>query len=99
MKWYNYIAAFFSGAFLCNAVPHFVQGISGKPFPTPFANPPGVGHSSPMVNVLWGAFNFLVGYILLRASKVDKQKYAGLIVMFFGIVAMGAMLAVAFEGK
>src|SRR3546814_19736715 len=32
---------FFAGAFLVNGVPHFVQGVSGRGFPRPFANPPG----------------------------------------------------------
>ena len=54
MRWYFYVAYFFGGAFLVNAVPHFVNGVSGRSFPTPFASPPGKGLSSPMVNVLWG---------------------------------------------
>src|SRR3546814_15222621 len=55
---------FFAGAFLVNGVPHFVQGVSGRGFPSPFANPPGQGESSAQTNVLWGAFNFVVGYAL-----------------------------------
>ncbi len=47
MSWYHYLACFFAGAFLANAVPHFVQGISGERFPSPFATPPGKGLSSP----------------------------------------------------
>ena len=38
-----YIAHFFAGFFLVNGVPHFVQGISGNSFQSPFARPPGVG--------------------------------------------------------
>ena len=34
MNWYNYIASFFAGIFLANAVPHFVHGISGDRFPS-----------------------------------------------------------------
>ncbi len=41
MHWYSYVGCFFAGMFLANAVPHFVHGISGDPFPTPFAKPPG----------------------------------------------------------
>jgi hypothetical protein len=37
VNWFNYIACFFAGAFLANFVPHFVHGISGDRFPTPFA--------------------------------------------------------------
>lgn len=66
MPWYEYLAHFFAGAFLANGVPHFVQGICGNKFQTPFASPPGVGESSAIVNVLWGSFNFIVGIGLLR---------------------------------
>jgi len=65
MAWYAYLAYFFAGAFLANGVPHFVQGISGKRFPTPFASPPAVGESSPLVNVVWGLVDFLIGYLLI----------------------------------
>jgi hypothetical protein len=65
MPWYIYIAYFFGGAFLVNAIPHFVSGVTGQKFPSPFAKPPGVGLSSPVVNVLWGAFNLFMGYLLI----------------------------------
>ena len=65
MAWYAYLAYFFGGVFLANGVPHFVHGISGKKFQSPFASPPGAGESSPLVNVLWGATNFIVGYVLI----------------------------------
>jgi len=60
-----YVAHFFAAFFLVNGVPHFVQGISGSPFQSPFAKPPGVGESSAVVNVLWGFSNFIIGYMLL----------------------------------
>jgi hypothetical protein len=65
MAWYAYLAYFFAGFFLANGVPHFVHGISGKKFPSPFASPPGRGESPPLVNVLWGLANFLIGYTLI----------------------------------
>ncbi len=46
-------------------MPHFVNGISGHRFQSPFASPPGVGESSPVVNVIWGMANFVAGYTLL----------------------------------
>jgi len=61
----SYIAHIFAAAFLVNGVPHFVQGISGNRFQSPFAKPPGVGESSAIVNVVWGFANFVVGYVLL----------------------------------
>jgi hypothetical protein len=57
MEWHHDVAYFFGGVFLANAVPHFVSGVMGKPFQSPFAKPPGEGLSSSTVNVLWGFAN------------------------------------------
>ncbi len=65
MSWQVYAAHFVAGIFLANAVPHFVNGISGERFQSPFASPPGVGESSPLINVLWGMANLVIGYVLL----------------------------------
>jgi hypothetical protein len=59
MNWLHLVSYFFGGLFLANVVPHFVSGIMGKPFQTPFAKPPGKGLSSSTVNVLWGFANFV----------------------------------------
>lgn len=67
LPWYGYLACFIAGVILANGVPHFVQGASGKSFPSPFASPPGIGKSSPVVNVLWGSFNFILGFALIVA--------------------------------
>jgi hypothetical protein len=62
----QYVAAyFFGGVFLANFTPHFVAGVSGRPFHTPFAKPPFRGLSSPAVNILWALFNLVVAYSLL----------------------------------
>jgi hypothetical protein len=66
MPWLALLPYFFGGVFLANAVPHFVSGMMGKSFQTPFAKPPGRGLSSSTVNVLWGFFNFVIGYLLVR---------------------------------
>src|SRR3978361_363418 len=99
MEWYNYLACFFAGAFLANTVPHFIHGISGDKFPTPFAKPPGKGLSSPMINILWALLNLLVGYILLIVSKVNNENVVSLIVFFAGIAVMSIMLSINFEKK
>ena len=65
MAWYAYLAYFAAGALLANGVPHFVNGISGKRFQSPFAWPLGVGESPPLVNVLWGLANFAGGFALI----------------------------------
>ncbi len=72
MQWPHEISYFFGGAFLANAVPHFVSGIMGRPFQSPFAKPPGEGLSSSTVNVLWGFANFVFAYLLLaRVGNFD----------------------------
>ena len=65
MAWYVYLAYFASGIFITNGIPHFVNGISGNKFQSPFASPPGVGESSPIVNVIWGMVNIIIGYVLV----------------------------------
>ncbi len=99
MPWYDYVACFFAGMFLANLVPHFVHGISGDPFPTPFAHPPGRGLSSPTVNVFWALLNLAVGYILMRVGKVSSGGDAAIVVFFAGIAAISILLSVQFQQK
>jgi hypothetical protein len=96
MNWYNYIACFLAGTILANVVPHFMHGISGDPFPTPFARPPGKGLSSPTVNVVWALVNLTVGYLLFRFGKVSRGGNLALIVFFAGIAALSIWLSVLF---
>jgi len=99
MKWYNYLACLFAGFFLANAVPHFVQGICGNSFPTPFAHPAGIGLSSPTVNVLWGLLNLIIGYWLYRAGKISNRKIITVIIFFLGIAICSIMLSIGFTHK
>src|SRR6267154_622080 len=92
VNWYDYIAGFFAGMFLTNAVPHFVHGISGDRFPTPFAHPRGKGLSSPTVNVVWALLNLVAGYILFRVGRVSSGDVLGLVIFFAGIVAISTTL-------
>ena len=99
MNWYDYIACLFAGMFLANVVPHFVHGISGDRFPTPFANPVGKGLSSPTVNVVWALVNLIVGYVLFRVGKVGSGHDLALAIFFAGIVAISTMSSVQFAKK
>ncbi len=99
MEWYQYIACFFAGAFFANVVPHFVQGISGNKFPTPFAKPPGVGLSSSTVNVVWALVNLIVGYLLFNKGNVSKENPLSLIVFFAGIAVLSVMMSIHFRAK
>lgn len=97
MRWYHYLSYFWGGAFLANAVPHFVSGVTGHPFQSPFAAPPGVGLSSATVNVLWGSFNFFVAYWLLcRVGKFDLRQTVPVLTAGLGALLMALMLAYAF---
>jgi hypothetical protein len=96
MIWYNYVASFLAGMFLANVVPHFVHGISGDRFPTPFAHPPGKGLSSPTTNVVWALVNLIVGYVLFRIGKVSSGDNLALGVFFAGIAALSTWLSVLF---
>ncbi len=94
MRWYHDIAYSFGGAFLTNAVPHLVQGMSGNAFQSPFASPPGVGLSSATVNVLWGVFNLAVGYLLVcRVGGFDLRRSRHVLALGLGILLMGLLLA------
>jgi len=92
MFW-SVFAHFFAGVFLTNGVPHFVNGISGHRFQTPFASPPAVGESSPIINVLWGMTNFVIGLLLLRVGTFRLGLTADTIVFFAGALLIAVVLA------
>jgi hypothetical protein len=97
MRWYHYVAYFFGGAFLANTVPHFVNGISGNAFQSPFASPPGQGLSSATINVLWGLFNLAVAYLLIcRVGSFHLRKTTHVLTLGTGVLLMSLMLAHAF---
>lgn len=99
MNLFNYIVCFFAGSFLCNSVPHFVKGVSGDKFPTPFANPPAKGLSKPYINVLWGLFNMVVSMTLIWYGKVSINNIWSIVVMFSGFSIMGVGLSLTAEKK
>jgi hypothetical protein len=99
MQWRNLVECFFAGMFLANFVPHFVHGISGDRFPTPFAKPPGKGLSSPTINVIWALVNLAAGYLLFRAGNVSSGGYPALLTFFAGIAAISILMSVRFQGK
>jgi hypothetical protein len=88
MNWLHLVSYFFGGIFLANAIPHFVSGMMGQPFQSPFAKPPGEGLSSSTVNVLWGFFNAVVGYLLVvRVGNFDLRSTTDVVAL-----AVGALL-------
>ena len=99
MNWYSYIACFFGGAFLANVVPHFVHGISGDRFPTPFVTPPGRGLSSSTLNVVWALINLIVVYILVRVGKAISGGEAALAIFFAGFATLSILMSVQFPRR
>jgi hypothetical protein len=87
MAWSHYIAWFFGGAFLLNAVPHIVAGAMGRAFQTPFAKPSGEGLSSSTVNTGWGFLNLVVAWALLAHVGSFDVRAAD----HFGAAALGAL--------
>ena len=98
MTWPHALASFVAGILLANAVPHFVHGISGDRFPTPFTHPPGKGLSSPTVNMLWSLFNLAIGAALFRVGRVAGGG-AALGVFFAGVTAISIFSSVVFASK
>jgi hypothetical protein len=97
MRWYHYVSYFFGGAFLTNAIPHFVSGITGHPFQSPFSSPPGQGLSSAVVNVLWGAVNLAVGYVLVcRVGQFELRRTKHVLIAGLGGLLIAVMSAHVF---
>ena len=80
-----------AGALLVNAVPHGVAGALGRPFPTPFADPPGVGLSGRVPNLTWSAVNAAAGAVLLRGYDGSRRERTAL-------MASGALAGVGLAG-
>ncbi len=94
MSWHDVVATFFGGVFLANFVPHFVAGVSGRAFPTPFATPPFRGLSSPAVNVLWGLVNLAVAYVLLVVvGGFEPRRVASVLIAAAGFALASIGLA------
>jgi hypothetical protein len=86
------VAYFFGGMFLANSIPHLVAGISGSPFQSPFANPPGEGLSSSSINVVWGATNLALAYaIVLKIGDFDLRRTSHIVPFGLGafLIALG----------
>jgi hypothetical protein len=94
MRWRHFIAYFFGGVLLINSVPHLVAGVSGNPFQSPFASPPGQGLSSSTVNVLWATLNLFVAYLLLlRVGNFDLRRTKCVAPFGLGVFIVAIQLA------
>ena len=90
MDWLHDLSYLFGGAFLVNAVPHFVSGVTGRAFQSPFAKPSGVGLSSATVNVVWGFANFVIAYgLVIGVGRFDLHAPDNAIAFGIGVLVMG----------
>jgi hypothetical protein len=88
----SYALLFLAGALLCNCIPHLASGLRGEAFPTPFADPPGKGLSSPLLNFLWGAANLSLGVWFLYPLSAADPRW-GRLAVAAGFVALGVYLS------
>ncbi|MDE3127570.1 MAG: hypothetical protein KGL38_06160 [Gemmatimonadota bacterium] len=97
MNWLHETSYLFGGLVLGNAVPHFVSGMMGRPFQSPFASPPGRGLSSSTVNVLWGFANFVAAYLLIaRVGRFDVRDGEQIAAVGLGVLLIAVVSARSF---
>lgn len=67
----------------------------GRAFQSPFATPPGEGLSSSIVNILWGWFNVVVGYVLVfLVGDFNVRSFADV-----GPVIVGGLVISVFSAR
>lgn len=96
IAWWHYLVAIPAVAFTVNGLPHYIHGIAGKRFPTPFSGGAGT-LDSPVRNVLWGGGNLIVGGVLLwliwpGLSDASLIAEVVALTLLFGC-ALGALLS------
>ena len=90
MDWLDLVSYFIGGLFFCNAIPHYVGGVMGHPFQSPFAKPPGEGLSSSTINVLWGFANLTIAYLLIcHVGDFSLRSTAHVAPLGLGFLLMG----------
>lgn len=82
-----------AGFALTNGMPHFVAGLGGRVFRTPFGR-----YSSPRTNVAWGMTNFVIAIGLLFGRTAVADPTTGDIVWFV-VGALLSILSFAFGAK
>jgi hypothetical protein len=80
----DYLLLFLSGLFLANSIPHFVNGISGKDFHTPFLYRYFKNIPSPIFNVIWGILNLVI-FILLFPKSISFKPGINYEFLSFGL--------------
>lgn len=90
--WELYVYCLLAGLFGANGVPHFVKGITGRTFRTPFGK-----NSSATMNVAWGWLNFAAAGILIFYANIHPHLLRALSMVALGALVMGLLLAQTFS--
>lgn len=94
MNWLWLVSYFFGGVFAANAIPHFVAGIMGRAFQTPFAKPSGKGLSSSTVNILWAFFNAVIAYLLIaHVGEFHPRTWSHILPLGLGVLLISTFSA------
>lgn len=88
-----YVFSFIAGLFAANGVPHFISGITGKKFQTPF------GNTSPVVNVIWGWVNFVVALVLVHYAHPWAHIYRATACFSVAVLVMALVLTYAWKNQ
>jgi hypothetical protein len=97
MTWWHFLVAIPAALLLTNGIPHFIHGVSGKQFTSPFVGgPPNL--DSAVNNVWWGAGNLIVGGFLLWLIRDGLENWVLVLELLIVAVAFAALLARAFSG-
>ena len=86
----GFVLAFMIGACIANGIPHYTKGVTGQYHMTVFSK-----LSSPIVNVLWGLFNWLLAFILYLVfnSLIDNFTNLHIIIAIAGGIFISLRLA------
>ncbi|WP_062460978.1 hypothetical protein [Demequina soli] len=86
-----------AGALAVNALPHGTAAARGRPFPSPFADPPGRGMSPPAHNAAWSAIN-AAGAVACGALALRRDDARDLAVPAAAGAAVMAVVVAAWFG-
>jgi len=81
--WQLYVYSVLAGLIGANGVPHFIKGITGNKYPSPFGK-----SSTAVTNVIWGWLNFAVAGVLIYYAHPHVRHH---LLRSFGLFALGAL--------
>jgi uncharacterized membrane protein YdcZ (DUF606 family) len=93
ISWKNHTSAFFAGAFLVNTIPYMVHIVTNENyFSSAFVHHTGEHVVSVLLNIFFGIVSFIIGFVLLKFSKVEISSKYLLFALFGGILSMSLLL-------